>query len=89
MPGKASMNNHTLAVEFPWLASEPGPQGSFAITVWHSLFVCFVSLCIHLFIPTSARFLFGNLFMETFPIHVKCKMSANLAQDGSSGAFGT
>ena len=26
-------------------------------TVWHSLFVCFVSQCIHWFILTSARFL--------------------------------
>ena len=35
------------------------------ITVWHFLFVYFVSRhCIHWAIPKSARFLFWNLFME-------------------------
>ena len=34
------------------------------ITVWHSLFVYFVSQCIHWAIPTSARFLLRNPFMQ-------------------------
>ena len=36
------------------------------ITVWRSLFVCFVSQCIHWVIPTSARFLFRKqLYIRT------------------------
>ena len=34
------------------------------ITVWHSLFVYFVSQCIHWAIPASARFLLRNLFLK-------------------------
>ena len=37
--------------------------------MWHFLFVNFISqCCIHSAIPTSARFLFRNLFMETLSV---------------------
>ena len=36
------------------------------LCAWHFLFVYFVSQCIHWAIPTSARFLFRNLFIKTY-----------------------
>ena len=54
------------------------------ITVWHSLLVCFVSQCIHWFIPTSTKFLLRNLFMETTwsrPVHTDFKYRHKLPQD--------